>query len=58
MEWSIEYYSPEVEESILGLPEGFLSRYFRLTDLREMETNNHPKLLVFLSVFCVVVTVA
>jgi hypothetical protein len=33
MEWSIEYYSPEVEESILGLPEGLLSRYFRLTDL-------------------------
>ncbi len=24
---------------------------------REMETNNHPILLVFLSVFCVVVTV-
>ncbi len=33
MEWSIKYYSPEVEESILGLPEGLLSRYFRLTDL-------------------------
>jgi len=33
MEWSIEYYSLEVEESILGLPEGLLSRYFRLTDL-------------------------
>ena len=33
MEWSIEYYSPEVEESVLGLPEGLLSRYFRLTDL-------------------------
>ena len=33
MEWSIEYYSPQVEESILGLPEGLLSRYFRLTDL-------------------------
>jgi phage-related protein len=33
MEWSIKYYSPTVEESILSLPEGLLSRYFRLTDL-------------------------
>ena len=33
MEWSIEYYSPEIEENVLGLPEGLLSRYFRLTDL-------------------------
>ncbi|NOQ94413.1 MAG: type II toxin-antitoxin system RelE/ParE family toxin [Methylophaga sp.] len=33
MEWSIEYYSPEIEANILGLPEGILSRYFRLTDL-------------------------
>ena len=33
MEWSIEYYSPEIEANILGLPEGLLSRYFRLTDL-------------------------
>ena len=33
MEWSIEYYSPEIETNILGLPEGLLSRYFRLTDL-------------------------
>ena len=33
MEWSIEYYSPKVEEGILKLPEGLLSRYFRLTEL-------------------------
>ncbi|SMG63019.1 bacteriophage protein [methanotrophic bacterial endosymbiont of Bathymodiolus sp.] len=40
MEWSIKYYSSEVEESILGLPEGLLSRYFRLTDLMiEFGTN-------------------
>jgi len=33
MEWSIEYHSPKVEEGILELPEGLLSRYFRLTEL-------------------------
>ena len=33
MEWSIEYYNPEIEANVLGLPEGLLSRYFRLTDL-------------------------
>ena len=33
MEWSIEYHSPKIEEAILKLPEGLLSRYFRLTEL-------------------------
>jgi phage-related protein len=33
MEWSIEYYSPKVEEDILNLPDGLLARYFRLTEL-------------------------
>ena len=33
MKWSIEYYSNEVEETILNLPDGLLARYLRLTDL-------------------------
>ncbi|MCK4825228.1 type II toxin-antitoxin system RelE/ParE family toxin [bacterium] len=33
MEWSLEYYSEDVEESILSLPDGLLARYLRLTDL-------------------------
>ena len=33
MKWSIEYYSPKVEEEVLNLPDGLLSRYFRLADL-------------------------
>jgi phage-related protein len=33
MTWSIEYYSPKVEEEVLNLPDGLLSRYFRLADL-------------------------
>lgn len=33
MAWSIEYYSTNVEKSILELPEGLLARYLRLTDL-------------------------
>jgi len=33
MEWSIEYYSSDVEESVLDLPDGLLARYLRLTDL-------------------------
>ena len=33
MAWSIEYYSSNVEKSILELPEGPLARYLRLTDL-------------------------
>jgi hypothetical protein len=27
MEWSLEYYSEDVEESILSLPDGLLARY-------------------------------
>ena len=33
MKWSIEYYSPKIEEEVLNLPDGLLSRYFRLADL-------------------------
>ena len=33
MAWSIEYYSPAVEQTILRLPPGLLARYLRLTDL-------------------------
>ena len=33
MEWSIEYYSSEVEKKILSLPASLLARYLRLTDL-------------------------
>ena len=33
MLWSIEYFSPKIEEGILNLPEGLLSRYLRLTEL-------------------------
>lgn len=33
MKWSIEYYSSEVENEILSLPNGLLARYLRLTDL-------------------------
>ena len=33
MNWSIEYYSSEVEKTILSLPNGLLARYLRLTDL-------------------------
>ena len=33
MKWSIEYYSPELEEEILELPEGLLARYLHLTKL-------------------------
>ena len=33
MKWRITYYSPDVEQTILELPEGLLARYLRLTDL-------------------------
>lgn len=33
MNWSIEYYSPKLEKSILALPPGLLGRYLRLADL-------------------------
>jgi len=33
MNWSIKYYSTNVEESVLDLPDGLLARYLRLTDL-------------------------
>jgi phage-related protein len=33
MKWSIEYYNSEVEESLMALPDGLLSRYLRLADL-------------------------
>jgi len=33
MKWHIEYYSSEVEDEVLSLPDGLLARYLRLTDL-------------------------
>lgn len=33
MKWHIDYYSEDVEESILNLPTTLLARYLRLTDL-------------------------
>lgn len=33
MNWNIKYYSTNVEETILDLPNGLLARYLRLTDL-------------------------
>ncbi len=33
MNWSIEYYSSELENEILSLPDGLLARYLRLSDL-------------------------
>ncbi len=33
MNWSIEYFSSELENEILSLPAGLLARYLRLTDL-------------------------
>ena len=33
MNWTIKYYNEKVEESVLGLPDGLLARYLRLTDL-------------------------
>ena len=40
MNWSIEYYSPDIEQTILELPEGLLARYLHLTDLMlEFGTN-------------------
>ncbi|MCI0494234.1 type II toxin-antitoxin system RelE/ParE family toxin [candidate division KSB1 bacterium] len=33
MDYTIDYYSEDVEEAILNLPDGLLARYLRLTDL-------------------------
>ena len=33
MNWRIEYYNSDLEESVLDLPDGLLARYLRLTDL-------------------------
>ena len=33
MNWTIEYYNSNIEESILNLPDELLARYLRLTDL-------------------------
>jgi phage-related protein len=33
MRWTIEHYSPAVEEAILSLPPGLLARYLRLGDM-------------------------
>ena len=33
MDWQIRYYNQKLEEEILNLPDSFLARYLRLTDL-------------------------
>ena len=33
MPWIITYYSDTVESFVMGLPDGLLSRYLRLTDM-------------------------
>jgi phage-related protein len=33
MNWSIEYFNQNIEESILNLPDGLLAKYLRYTDL-------------------------
>jgi len=36
MKWEIIYYNSDLEEEILGLPDGLLARYIRLTELMEI----------------------
>lgn len=33
MDWTIEYYSQQLEMEVLNLPEGLLARYLHLTEL-------------------------
>lgn len=33
MRWTVSYFSMDVEAFVLGLPDGLLARYLRLTDL-------------------------
>ena len=33
MRWNVEYFSNDVEETVLDLPDGLLARYLRLIDL-------------------------
>jgi phage-related protein len=33
MTWSIEYYNSELEQEVLGIPDGLLARYLHLTEL-------------------------
>lgn len=33
MKWSITYHCPAVEAFVLGLPDGLLARYLRMTDM-------------------------
>ena len=33
MAWSIKYHSESVESFVLGVPDGLLARYLRLTDM-------------------------
>jgi len=33
MNWNIEYFSSDVENKILSLPDGLQARYFKLTDM-------------------------
>ena len=36
MTWTITYYSETVQNSVIGLPKGFLARYIRYTDRMEI----------------------
>ena len=36
MKWEIIYYNSDLEEEILGLPDGLLARYIKLTELMEI----------------------
>ncbi len=53
MAWSIEYYSSNVEKSILELPEGLLARYIRPADLMlEFGVNlGMPQKIIMLHMF-------
>lgn len=33
MQWTIAYHTTDVEKFVLGLPDGLLARYLRLTDM-------------------------
>jgi len=40
MAWEIKYFSTRVANEILGMPDGLLARYLRLTDLMEKFGSN------------------
>jgi len=40
MNWNIEYFSSDVENKILALPDGLQARYFKLTDMMLIHGSN------------------